>query len=78
MTARLALALALMLSAAAFAAAQSRIPASEMPGRERERFNESPVERFMRPGAAVAPPLVEAAPRVRKQRAKRPRRHKDR
>jgi hypothetical protein len=39
--------------------AASAIPSSEMPGRERERFNELPVERFMRPGPYLAPPAIE-------------------
>jgi hypothetical protein len=48
-----------------------------MAGRERERFLQSPVERFMRPGAEVAPPVVEK-PRPRKRRAKHPPRRKHR
>jgi hypothetical protein len=34
------------------------IPPGEMPGRERDRFTESPVEKFMRPGHYLPPPLV--------------------
>ena len=32
------------------AAAAPLVPSSELPGRERDRFMDSPVERFMRPG----------------------------
>lgn len=39
------------------AAAAPQVPSSVMPGRERDRFTESPVERFMRPGP-VEPPRV--------------------
>jgi hypothetical protein len=41
------------------AAAAPAIPSSELPGRERDRFTDSPVERFMRPGSYQAPPLLE-------------------
>jgi hypothetical protein len=36
-----------LLSSIGFAAAAPNIPPSELPGRERERFKESPVDRFM-------------------------------
>ncbi|HEY6259661.1 MAG TPA: hypothetical protein VIY51_28120 [Xanthobacteraceae bacterium] len=39
------------------AAAAPQIPSSVLPGRERDRFTESPVERFMRP-APYQPPQV--------------------
>ena len=48
--------LAAWISAAAAAPA---IPSSELPGRERDRFTDSPVERFMRPGPYQTPPLLE-------------------
>ena len=32
------------------AAAAQPVPSSVLPGRERDRFTDSPVERFMRPG----------------------------
>ena len=34
------------------------IPSSEMPGHERDRFTESPVERFMRPGPYLSAPVI--------------------
>jgi hypothetical protein len=50
---------ALLLAAhIAVAAAAPQVPSSALPGRERERFMESPVERFMRP-APQQPPLIE-------------------
>jgi hypothetical protein len=48
-----------------------------MPGRERDRFTPSPVERFMKPGPYVSAPLVSApnnkctVARHSKQRTKR-------
>jgi hypothetical protein len=53
--------LAAGLSAAAAAPA---IPSSEMPGRERDRFTDSPVERFMRPGPYETPPVIEPSTRA--------------
>jgi hypothetical protein len=44
-----------------FAAAAPAIPSSELPGRERDRFTDSPVERFMRPGPYQAPQVIEPA-----------------
>jgi hypothetical protein len=44
-----------------------------MPGRERERFTDSPVERFMRPGPFVAPPVVDTARPSRKTSKRRAR-----
>ena len=41
------------------AAAAPQIPSSALPGRERDRFMESPVERFMRPDSQQAPPVIE-------------------
>jgi hypothetical protein len=45
------------------AAAAPAIPSSEMPGRERDRFTDSPVERFMRPGPYQTPPVIEPSTR---------------
>jgi len=41
------------------------VPANESPGRERDRFTDSPVERFMRPGPFELPQVIApaAAPR---------------
>lgn len=72
-----ALMLALMVSSLSLAQAQPKIPANELPGRERERFLQSPIERFMAPGPAVVPPVLDVAP-ARKHRAKRPRQRKHR
>jgi hypothetical protein len=41
------------------AAAAPQIPSSDLPGRERDRFTESPVERFMRPTSPQPPPVIE-------------------
>jgi hypothetical protein len=41
------------------AAAAPPIPSSVLPGRERDRFTNSPVERFMRPGPYQPPPVVQ-------------------
>ena len=62
MSARALLALLIGASSLSLAAAQPRIPPSEMAGRERERFIESPNERFMKPGPYLAPPVVDQAP----------------
>jgi hypothetical protein len=35
------------------------VPSSALPGRERERFMELPVERFMQPGPYTSPQLFE-------------------
>ena len=72
MRAHAALTLALMVSSLSLAEAQTKIPSSEMPGRERQRFFESPIERFMRPGPVVAPPVVDVAPPAPKHRVRRP------
>jgi hypothetical protein len=44
-------------------AASPTIPSSAMPGRERERFTPSPVERFMQPRAQPAPKVVRPGPK---------------
>jgi hypothetical protein len=63
---RAALTAALLLSGVTIALPQPRIPANELPGRERERFIESPVERFLKPGPFTQPPVVETPRRPRK------------
>jgi hypothetical protein len=50
----------LLAAGISVAAAAPPIPSSVMPGRERERFIESPVERFMRPGPFL-PQVIEPA-----------------
>ena len=40
------------------AAAGPQIPSSNLPGRERDRFTESPVEKFMRPGVPQPPQVL--------------------
>jgi hypothetical protein len=40
------------------ATAASPVPSSVMPGRERDRFTDSPVERFMRPGPYQPPQVI--------------------
>jgi hypothetical protein len=66
------LAFALLMSSLSLSGAQTTIPPNEMAGRERERFLQSPVERFMRPGPQFAPPVVEK-PRPRRAKHPRPR-----
>jgi hypothetical protein len=41
------------------AAAAPVLPSSALPGRERDRFTDSPVERFMRPGPYQPPQVLE-------------------
>jgi len=50
-----------LLIAASLAVAAAQVPSSVAPGRERERFTESPVERFMRPGPVEPPRVLEPA-----------------
>jgi hypothetical protein len=69
---------ALLLAAGVcVATAAAQIPSSVLPGRERDRFTESPVERFMQPGPYQAPPVIEPATQpgctVHKARHARPR-----
>jgi hypothetical protein len=45
------------------AAAAPVVPSSAMPGRERERFTESPIERFMQPSPPVSPQVTRPANR---------------
>ena len=52
---RLSLAAIILLTAITAAAAAAKIPSSELPGRERERFLESPVDRFTQPKQKAKP-----------------------
>lgn len=45
----------LLLTGVTAAAAATRIPSSELPGRERQRFLESPVDRFTQPKQKAKP-----------------------
>ena len=65
-----------LLAGVASAGAQTIRP-GDMAGRERERFTDSPAERFMRPGPYVAPSVVDTAPKPSKRRAQHSR-HKKR
>jgi hypothetical protein len=56
------------------AAAQPVIPPNDMGGRERERFIESPVERFMKPGRHGTPEAVDRAPERKRGTKRKPRR----
>jgi hypothetical protein len=68
------LALALLVSCAAPALAQPRIPSSEMPGRERERFTDSPFERYRKPQSQIRLQSADPLPRIDVTRKKSPRR----
>jgi hypothetical protein len=54
--------LLLAASVGAAAAAGPQPSSSSLPGRERDRFTDSPVERFMQPGPYRPPPVVEVSP----------------
>ncbi|MGH8637465.1 MAG: hypothetical protein ACREUZ_10070 [Burkholderiales bacterium] len=41
----------LLLAATAVASAAPNIPSSELPGRDRQRFQEQPLDRFTQPGS---------------------------
>ena len=49
----------LLATGVSVAAAAPPVPSSVLPGRERDRFTESPVERFMRPGPYQTPQVIE-------------------
>ena len=49
----------LLAAGISVAAAAPPIPSSALSGRERDRFTESPVERFMRPGPYETPQVIE-------------------
>ena len=74
MSARLPLALVLIVVCAGSALAQSRIPSSEMPGRERERFTDSPFERYRKPQAQIKLQSADPLPRIDGARNKSQRR----
>lgn len=59
--------LALIIGTAAAYAQPVRIPNSEMPGRERERFVDPPAPKSQ-PGAWLTAPLTEAHPIVKRRR----------
>ena len=56
-----AMAVLLFSIGASVALAAPPVPSSVMPGHERERFTESPVERFMQPGPYQPPQVIEPA-----------------
>ena len=74
MSARWPLALALLVSCMAQALAQPRIPSSEMPGREWERFTVSPFERYRKPQAQIKLQSADPLPRIDGARKKSSRR----
>jgi hypothetical protein len=78
--ARYQIAAMLFFAGMSIATAAPNIPSSELPGRERERFRESPLDRFTQPSPPAAPlyELPNAGrgcqirpPRRSKQRSKR-------
>jgi hypothetical protein len=73
-SARLLLTLSLIVSSLSSVSAQSRIPSSEMPGRERERFVDSPFERYRKPQAQIKLQSADPLPRFDSPRKKSPRR----
>jgi hypothetical protein len=72
-SARVLLTLALIVSGLSSAPAQPRIPSSEMPGRERERFTDSPFERYRKPQPQIKLQSADPLPRFERPR-KQPRR----
>lgn len=64
MSARGPLALALLVCWLAPAVAQSRIPSSELPGREWQRFTDSPFERYRKPQAQIKLQSADPLPRI--------------
>jgi hypothetical protein len=66
--------LILLVSCLAPALAQPRIPSSEMPGRERERFTDSPFERYRKPQAQIKLQSADPLPRIDGTRKKSQRR----
>jgi hypothetical protein len=55
-------AIAGLLLAMGVSAAAAPLPSSQMPGHERERFTDSPVERFMRAAPYQPPQVIEPFP----------------
>jgi hypothetical protein len=72
-SARVLLILALIASGVSSALAQSRIPSSERPGRERERFVDSPFERYRKPQPQIK---LQSADPPRWERPRKKPRHK--
>jgi hypothetical protein len=60
----LPLALVLIVAFAGPVLAQPRIPSSEMPGRERERFTDSPFERYRKPQPQIKLQSADPLPRI--------------
>jgi hypothetical protein len=54
-------ALLMLIAGIAVATAAPPVPSSVMPGRERDRFTDSPVERFMQPGPYQSPQVFAPA-----------------
>jgi hypothetical protein len=50
-----------LVAGVSVAVAAPLVPSSEMPGRERDRFTDSPIERFMRPGPYRPPQVIAPA-----------------
>jgi hypothetical protein len=65
------LALCGLLAGLTPAVAQPKISPGDMAGRERERFIDSPAERFMKPGPYLDRPVVSLPAEPRKSRARR-------
>jgi hypothetical protein len=63
----------LVFSSPCAAQAAPNIPSSELPGRERERFTPSPVERFMQAPAGAARPVIRHCGDRKVQREGKPR-----
>jgi hypothetical protein len=57
MTVLYRIAVILLLAATSAADAAPAVPPSDMPGRERERFTPSPLDRFMQPSRPAEPLL---------------------
>jgi hypothetical protein len=55
----------LLAASLSVAAAAPPLPSSVLPGHERERFTDSPVERFMRSGPYGSPPVIAPTPEPR-------------
>ena len=76
MSTRAILTLCGLLAGLSLAAAQPKISPGDMAGRERERFIDSPAERFMKSGPYLDPPVVSLPPpsgnvRVRRAHSKK-------
>ena len=71
MSVRAMLTLCRLLAGLAPTAAQPKISPGDMAGRERERFIDSPSERFMKSGPYLDPPVISLPPESRKSRARR-------